>query len=479
MYKESIENPEKFWGKLGRDLVSWDQDFKTVKSGTLTNGDISWFLEGRLNASYNCVDRHAIKDPKKPAIIYEADDVNEGRTITYGELLREVSQLAWTLKEMGVKKGDTVALYLPMIPEAVIAFLAISRIGAVHSVVFAGFSSGSLADRVNDANSKVVITTDEGKRGGKVIGTKKIVDEALKKCPGVTGVLVFKRTGTDVPWTKDRDLWWHEEVEKWPNYYPPESMASEDPLFLLYTSGSTGKPKGVMHSTAGYLLGAAATGKYVFDIQDDDVFFCGGDVGWITGHTYVVYAPLMLGCATVVFEGTPAYPNFSRYWDVIDRHSVTQFYVAPTALRLLKRAGDEHIDHKMHKLRVLGSVGEPIAAEVWKWYHEKIGKQEAHIVDTYWQTETGSHVITPLAGITKTKPGSASFPFFGIEPVIIDPVSGEEVKGNDVEGVLAFKQAWPSMARTVWGAHKRYMDTYLNVYKGYYVSTDVPAPEPD
>lgn len=470
LYKQSIEQPNEFWGKMARDLLSWDRDFKTVHSGTLENGDNAWFVEGQLNASYNCVDRHAFKNPDKPAIIYEADEPGEGRVITYGELLREVSRTAHVLKQMGVKKGDSVALYLPMIPEAVIAFLAVTRIGAVHSVVFAGFSSGSLSDRVIDANSKVVITTDEGKRGGKTIGTKKIVDEALKKCPDVTGVLVYKRTGADVPWTKGRDFWWHEETEKYPNYLAPEPVNSEDPIFLLYTSGSTGKPKGVMHATGGYLIGAAATGKYVFDIHDDDVFFCGGDVGWITGHTYVVYAPLLLGVTTVVFEGTPAYPDFSRYWDVIEKHNVTQFYVAPTALRLLKRAGDEHIHHKMEKLRVLGSVGEPIAAEVWKWYHESIGKEEAHIVDTYWQTETGSHVITPLAGITPTKPGSASLPFFGIEPAIIDPVSGEEIKGNDVEGVLAFKQAWPSMARTVWGAHKRYMDTYLNVYKGYYVS---------
>ncbi|ETN43212.1 acetyl-coenzyme A synthetase [Cyphellophora europaea CBS 101466] len=479
MYKESIEQPDKFWGKLARELLTWDRDFVTTKSGTLANGDASWFLGGQLNASYNCVDRHALKNPDKPAIIYEADEPNEGRTITYGELLREVSRLAWVLKSMGVKKGDTVALYLPMIPEALIAFLAITRIGAIHSVVFAGFSSGSLADRVNDANSKIVITTDEGKRGGKIIGTKKIVDEALKKCPDVSGVLVYKRTGADVPWTKDRDLWWHEEVEKWPSYLPPVPIDAEDPLFLLYTSGSTGKPKGVMHTTAGYLLGCAATAKYVWDLHDDDVFFCGGDVGWITGHSYVVYAPLLSGCATVVFEGTPAYPNFSRYWDVIDRHTVTHFYVAPTALRLLKRAGNEHVNHEFKKLRVLGTVGEPIAAEVWKWYNEIIGKEQAHIIDTYWQTETGSNVITPLAGITPTKPGSASFPFFGIEPHIIDPVSGEEVSGNDVEGVLAFKQAWPSMTRTVWGAHKRYMDTYLNVYKGYYFTGDGAARDKD
>lgn len=455
---------------MARELLTFDKDFQTTRSGSFANGDVAWFVEGRLNASFNCVDRHALKDPNKTAIIYEADEPSEGRTITYGELLREVSRVAWALKQQGVKKGDTVAIYLPMIPEALIAFLACSRIGAVHSVIFAGFSSDSLRDRVLDAGSKVVITADEGRRGGKVIGTKRIVDEALKQCPDVTSVLVFKRTGAEVPWTAGRDLWWHEEVEKYPNYFPPEPVNSEDPLFLLYTSGSTGKPKGVMHTTAGYLLGAAMTGKHVFDIHDDDRFFCGGDVGWITGHTYVVYAPLLLGCATVVFESTPAYPNFSRYWDVIEKYQVTQFYVAPTALRLLKRAGDEHIKHQMEHLRILGSVGEPIASEVWKWYFEKVGKEEAHICDTYWQTETGSHVITPLGGITPTKPGSASLPFFGIEPAIIDPVSGDEITGNDVEGVLAFKQPWPSMARTVWGAHKRYMDTYLNVYKGYYVS---------
>lgn len=381
LYDESIKDPDAFWSKTAREYLTWDKDFSTAHTGSFANGDNAWFLEGRLNASYNCVDRHAAKNPDKVAIIFEADEPNEGRNITYGELLREVSRVAWTLRQRGVKKGDTVAIYLPMIPEAVIAFLACSRIGAVHSVVFAGFSSDSLRDRVLDAQSKVVITTDEGKRGGKVIGTKKIVDDALAQCPEVSTCLVFKRTGADVPWTKGRDLWWHEEVEKYPNYIPPESMNSEDPLFLLYTSGSTGKPKGVMHNTAGYLLGAALTGKYVFDIHDDDRFFCGGDVGWITGHTYVVYAPLLLGVATVVFESTPAYPNFSRYWDVIDKHQVTQFYVAPTALRLLKRAGDEHVHHEMKHLRILGSVGEPIAAEVWKWYFEIVGKEKCHVVD--------------------------------------------------------------------------------------------------
>ncbi|KAL1912721.1 acetyl-coenzyme A synthetase 2 [Sporothrix stenoceras] len=472
LYQESIKEPEKFWARQARELLTWQRDFQTVKSGSLENGDCAWFLEGQLNASYNCVDRHAFKDPNRVAIIYEADEPNDGRNLTYGELLREVCKTAYVLKQMGVKKGDAVAIYLPMIPEALIAFLAITRIGAVHSVVFAGFSSDSLRDRVIDAECKVVITTDEGKRGGKLIGTKKIVDDALKQCPDVRHVLVYKRTGADVPFTKGRDLWWHEEVEKWPSYIAPEPMNSEDPLFLLYTSGSTGKPKGVMHTTGGYLVGAAATGKYVFDIHEGDRYFCGGDVGWITGHTYVVYAPLLLGVATVVFEGTPAYPDFSRYWDIIEKHKVTQFYVAPTALRLLKRAGDQYVKHEMKHLRVLGSVGEPIAAEVWKWYFETVGKEEAQVVDTYWQTETGSNVITPLAGVTPTKPGSASLPFFGIEPAIIDPVSGEEITGNDVEGVLAFKQAWPSMARTVWGSHKRYLDTYLNVYKGYYFTGD-------
>ncbi|KAF2724075.1 acetate--CoA ligase [Polychaeton citri CBS 116435] len=475
LYTQSIKEPEKFFAQQARELLSWERDFQTTRSGSLAGGDVAWFLEGKLNASYNCIDRHAAKDPNKPAIIYEADEMGGGRTISYGELLRETSKLAWTLKQMGVRKGDTVAIYLPMIPEAIVAFMACVRIGAVHSVVFAGFSADSLRDRIIDAESKVVITSDEGKRGGKLINTKKIVDEALRQCPDVKHCLVFKRTGAEVPWTKNRDLWWHEETEKWPAYFAPETISSEDPLFLLYTSGSTGKPKGVMHTTAGYLLGAAMTGKYVFDIHDTDVFFCGGDVGWITGHTYVVYAPLLLGVATVVFEGTPAYPSFSRYWDVCEKHKVTQFYVAPTALRLLKRAGDEHVKHQMKDLRVLGSVGEPIAAEVWKWYHEIVGKEEAHIVDTYWQTETGSHVITPLGGVTPTKPGSASLPFFGIEPAIIDPVSGDEIHGNDVEGVLAFKQPWPSMARTVWGAHKRYMDTYLNVYKGYYFTGDGAA----
>jgi len=471
-YQESIENPTKFWGEMAQDLLHWDIPFKTVQNGSFKDGDVSWFAEGRLNACYNAVDRHAFRTPDKVAIIYEADEPSEGRNITYGELLREVSRLANALKKLGVRKGDTVAVYLPMVPEAIVALLAIVRIGAIHSVVFAGFSSGSLRDRVEDAKSKVVITADEGKRGGKSIGTKRIVDDALEGCECVENVIVFRRTGAEVPMKEGRDLWWHEEVSKYPTYCPCELQASEDPLFLLYTSGSTGKPKGVLHTTGGYLVGAAATAKYVFDLHEGDVLGTAGDVGWITGHTYVVYAPLLLGMTTLVFEGTPAYPNFSRYWDIIDKHKITQFYVAPTALRLLKRAGDHHIKHDLSSLRVLGSVGEPIAEEVWSWYHNKIGKEECHIVDTYWQTETGSHIITPLGGVTPTKPGSATLPFFGINPVIIDPVSGEELHGNDVEGVLAVKNPWPSMARTVWNSHQRFLDTYLNVYPGYYFTGD-------
>lgn len=415
MYKESITNPTKFWGTKARELISWYTDFQTVRSGSLQGGDNAWFVEGTLNACYNLVDRHAFKDADRVAITYEADEPTDGRNVTYGELLRNVSQIAWTLKQMGVRKGDTVAIYMPMIPEAIVAMLACARLGAIHSVVFAGFSADSLRDRVIDAGSRVVITTDEGKRGGKLIGTKKIVDDALKQCPGVSHVLVYKRTGADIPFTQGRDFWWHEEVEKWPAYFPPVPVNSEDPLFLLYTSGSTGKPKGIMHTTGGYLVGAAATGKYVFDIHDGDRYFCGGDVGWITGHTYVVYAPLLLGVTTVVFEGTPAYPTFSRYWDIIEKHKITHFYVAPTALRLLKRAGDEHVRAQMQHLRVLGSVGEPIAAEIWKWYFEVVGKEESQIIDVsygcfvllFFLHQLGSRNLCRHTGKQKRAPTSS------------------------------------------------------------------------
>lgn len=387
--------------------------------------------------------------------------------------MAEVSRVAGVLRSFGVGKGDSVAVYLPMIPEALIALLAISRLGAVHSVIFAGFSSGSLRDRINDAGSKVVITTDEGRRGGKSVYTKKIVDEGIKDAPTVENVLVFKRTGNAVPWTEGRDHWWHEEVAKHRSYLAPIPVSAEDPLFLLYTSGSTGSPKGVVHVTGGYLLGAASTCKYVFDIHPDDILFTAGDVGWITGHTYAFYGPLLLGATTVIFEGTPAYPSYSRYWEIVEKYKCTQFYVAPTALRLLKRAGEEFIKkHDLSSLRTLGSVGEPIAADIWEWYNEHIGNKDCHITDTYWQTETGSHIIAPLAGVTPMKPGSATMPFFGIDLVLIDPVSGEEIKGNDVEGVLCIRKPWPSIARTVYGSHNRYLETYLKPYPGYYFTGD-------
>ncbi|GKU07147.1 unnamed protein product [Fusarium langsethiae] len=478
MHQLSVTEPDAFWGNLAHELLTWERDFHTVKSGSLIEGNPSWFLGGKLNASFNCVDRHALKNPNKVAIIHETDDGTNGQSITYGELLKQASKVSWALKDLGVKKGDTVAIYMPMIPEALVAILACTRIGAVHSVVFAGFSAGSLRDRVENAKSKVIITTDESQRGGRTIGIKKIVDEALSTLEGVQ-TLVFKRTGADVAWVEGRDHWWHEQVAKWPSYIAPEAMDAEDPLFLLYTSGSTGKPKGVLHTTGGYLVGAAATGKYVFDIHDQDRYFCAGDVGWITGHTYVVYAPLLLGVSTVVFEGTPTFPNASRFWDIIANHKITHFYVAPTALRLLKRAGSDPVDHDTNSLRVLGSVGEPIAPEIWKWYYDVIGKGNCHIVDTYWQTETGSHVVTPLAGVTPTKPGSACLPFFGIDTVLIDPVSGVELQGNGVEGVLAFKSSWPSMARTVYGDHQRFEETYLKVYPGYYFTGDGAARDED
>ncbi|KAF9123088.1 acetyl-CoA synthetase [Mortierella sp. 14UC] len=474
MHRQSIDHPEEFFGKLATELLSWSKPFHTVRHGGLDHGDIAWFLEGQLNASYNCVDRHAVAAPNKVAIIYEADEPNQAENITYGQLLRQVSQLAGALRARGVRKGDTVAIYMPMIPETVVALLACARIGALHSVVFAGFSAEALRDRIKDANSRLVLTSDQGKRGGKTIETKKIVDEALKSCPSVETVIVCQRTGaSEVPMTPGRDVWWGEEVSRQPNYLAPEVMYSEDPLFLLYTSGSTGQPKGVMHTTAGYLLGAAATVKYVFDYHPGDIFACMADVGWITGHTYIVYGPLALGATTILFESIPTYPTPSRYWELIAKHKVTQFYTAPTAIRALRRLGDSWLEgHDLSSLRVLGTVGEPINPEAWHWYNDKVGKGRCAIVDTYWQTETGSHIVTPLPGAIATKPGSATFPFFGIDLAILDPVTGKELAGNDVTGVLAVKRAWPSIARTIYGDHKRFTDTYLHPYPGYYFTGD-------
>lgn len=487
MYKQSIEDPAAFFGEQAEKLLAWDRPFDISRypesmKHDFKDGDLpAWFLGGQLNACYNAVDRWAIETPNKAAIIYEGDEPDTGAIISYAELLRQICKLSAALVKLGVKKGDTVAVYLPMVPEAIVTLLAITRIGAVHSVVFAGFSSTSLKDRIVDADSRIVITADESKRGGKTIETKKIVDEALKDLPQVRNVLVFKRTGSShVPFNTGRDLWWHEELAKYGNYFPPTPVQSEDPLFLLYTSGSTGKPKGIQHNTAGYLLGALLTTKYTFDVHQDDILFTAGDVGWITGHTYVVYGPLLNGATTVVFEGTPAYPDYSRYWQIVDKYKVNQFYVAPTALRLLKRAGTSFIEkYKLDSLRVLGSVGEPIAAEVWQWYNDHIGRGNAHIVDTYWQTESGSHLLTPLSGVTPTKPGSASLPFFGIDARILDPVTGEELVEDGVEGVLAIKNAWPSIARGIFNDYNRFIDTYLGAYPGYYFTGDGAARDKD
>ncbi|KAG7694124.1 hypothetical protein KL930_002912 [Ogataea haglerorum] len=473
MYKQSIEDPEGFFGPLARQYLDWDKDFKVVKSGSLANGDVAWFLGGELNACYNCVDRHAFANPDKTAIIFEADNEEQSRKLTYGELLNQVSQVAGVLKSWGIQKGDTVAIYLPMTPEALIAMLAVVRLGAIHSVIFAGFSAGSIRDRVSDAGCKAVITCDEGKRGGKIINTKKIVDEGLKECPTVEKVLVYKRTGSDVPMKEGRDFFWDEECDKFPKYCPPVPVNSEDPLFMLYTSGSTGAPKGVVHCTGGFLLGALLTTKYVFDVQSQDVLFTAGDVGWITGHSYALYGPLSIGAATIVFEGTPAYPDYGRFWKIVEKHRATHFYVAPTALRLLKKSGEAEIEkYDLSSLRTLGSVGEPIAAEIWEWYDQKIGKSLCHISDTYWQTESGSHLIAPLAGAVPTKPGAATLPFFGVDAVIIDPVTGKVLEGNDVEGVLAVRSSWPSLARTVYKNHHRYVETYLKPYPGFYFTGD-------
>ncbi|CCD22282.1 uncharacterized protein NDAI_0A01240 [Naumovozyma dairenensis CBS 421] len=474
LYDQSINDPEKFFGEKANEFLAWDKPFTKVKSGSLEHGDAAWFLNGELNASYNCVDRHAFVDPNKPAIIYEADDENENRTITFGELLRQVSQVAGVLKSWGVKKGDTVGVYLPMIPEAIVAMLAVARLGAIHSVIFAGFSAGSLKDRIVDAGCKVVITCDEGKRGGKTVHTKKIVDEGLNGVDSVSHILVFQRTGSEgISMKAGRDFWWHQEIEKQRRYLPAVPCNAEDPLFLLYTSGSTGTPKGVVHTTGGYLLGAALTTRYVFDIHPEDVLFTAGDVGWITGHTYALYGPLVLGTATIIFESTPAYPDYGRYWRIIERHRATHFYVAPTALRLIKRVGEAEIaKYDTSSLRVLGSVGEPISPDLWEWYHEKVGNKDCVVCDTMWQTESGSHLIAPLAGAVPTKPGSATVPFFGIEACIIDPVTGVELEGNDVEGVLAVKNTWPSMARSIWNNHSHYINTYLKPYPGYYFTGD-------
>ena len=472
-YEESMKQNATYWAGKAREHISWFRDFDTPMIGGFEHGDVAWFLNGQLNVSTNCIDRHVEKNGDKVAIIWESDEPNESQHITYNQLLRETCRVANAMKAAGVQKGDTVAIYMPMIPELAYVMLACTRIGAPHSIVFAGFSSQALRDRIIDAKSKWVFTTDEGKRGGRTLPLKKTVDSAIKGLDCVEKVFVFQRTNNPaVKMNPEIDIDMTVELAKQRPYCVAEKMDSEDTLFILYTSGSTGSPKGVAHSTAGYLLYTMMTSKYVFDIRPDDIYACVADCGWITGHSYIVYGPLANGATTVMFESTPMYPDCGRYWDVVQRHRITQFYTAPTAIRALMAHGDESVKkYDRGTLRILGTVGEPINPEAWKWYYDVVGEQKCMIVDTYWQTETGGHMGTGLPGVTLMKPGSCSLPFFGIEFALVDD-QGKELIGNSVEGRLCVKRPWPGMARTVYGDHNRYLNVYMKPYPGYYFTGD-------
>jgi acetyl-CoA synthetase len=474
MYKESIDNPDGFWAEQANKYVSWFKPWDTVSDWSFDQEDlhIEWFKNAKLNVSYNCLDRHLEKRGDQVAIIWEGDSPEDDRKITYKELHEEVSRFANVLKDRGVQKGDRVSLYLPMIPEAAVAMLACTRIGAIHSIVFGGFSPDALASRINDSDCKVVITSDQSMRGGRKIPLKVNADTAIDNCPGVTTCIVVRRGGDDVAWTEGRDIWYDEAIAAASPDCPPEEMDSEDPLFILYTSGSTGTPKGVLHSTGGYLVQAAMTHEAVFDYKDGDVYWCTADVGWVTGHTYIVYGPLANGATTLMFEGIPTYPDISRFWQVVDKHKVNIFYTAPTAIRSLMGAGNGPVESTSREtLRVLGTVGEPINPEAWEWYHGVVGNGKCPIVDTWWQTETGSHMMTPLPGAHALKPGSATAPFFGVHPVLLDD-EGNEIEGNPASGNLAIDRPWPAMIRTVFGDHKRFYETYFSMFKGYYFTGD-------
>ena len=471
MYQESIDNPERFWAEQAEEFITWYKKWDNVLDWDYHKGHIRWFEGASLNVSYNCIDRHLDKRGDQTAIIWEGDDPNDDKHITYKKLHQEVCKLSNVLKSRGVKKGDRVCIYMPMIPEAAYAMLACTRIGAVHSVVFGGFSPDSLRDRILDSDCQTVITADEGVRGGKNVPLKANTDIALQECPNVSTVLVVKRTGGNIDWHDSRDCWYHEQVSTVSDECEPEHMGAEDPMFILYTSGSTGKPKGVLHTTGGYLLFAAITHKYVFDYKDGEVYWCTADVGWVTGHTYIVYGPLCNGAITMMFEGVPNYPDGSRFWQVCDKHNVASFYTAPTAIRALISLGNDLVNKTSRKsLRILGSVGEPINPEAWEWYYHVVGDGRCPIVDTWWQTETGGHMITPLPGATNLKPGSASKPFFGIQPAIVDE-NGKELEG-ECQGNLVMKHPWPGQMRSVYGDHKRFIETYFSQYPGMYFSGD-------
>ncbi|MAB98070.1 MAG: acetate--CoA ligase, partial [Pseudomonadaceae bacterium] len=471
LYRQSVEQPEAFWAEQAKQFLDWFTPWQSVHHVDMRKGHATWFKGGKLNVSYNCIDRHLQQRGEQIAFIWEGDDPSESAHITYNKLHHHVCRLANVLKERGVEKGDRVCIYMPMIPEAAYAMLACTRIGAVHSVVFGGFSPDALRDRILDCDCKMVITADEGVRGGKYIPLKANVDKALQSCPKVDTVVVVQRTEGKIDWQSGRDIWYHEAVHATEADCAPEPMDAEDPLFILYTSGSTGKPKGVLHTTGGYLLQAAMTHKYVFDYHDDDVYWCSADVGWVTGHSYIVYGPLANGATSLIFEGVPNYPDASRFWQVVDKHQVNIFYTAPTALRALMREGDGPVKSTSRSsLRLLGSVGEPINPEAWEWYFNVVGDKRCPIVDTWWQTETGAIMITPLPGATELKPGSATRPFFGVQPVLLDE-QGKEIDGVG-SGVLAMKASWPSQIRSVYGDHQRMIDTYFSAYPGYYFSGD-------
>lgn len=476
MYKASVETPDAFWGEEARQRLDWIEPFTKVKDTDFTLGQvkIKWFEDGVLNVAHNCIDRHLATRGEQTAIIFEPDDPQTpAQHITYNELHEKVSRFANVLLAQGVMRGDRVIIYLPMIPEAAYAMLACARIGAIHSVVFAGFSPDALANRINDCQAKVVITADSAPRGGRRTPLKSNTDAALLHCSDKVRCLVVKHTGDQTTWIEDRDVDVKAMMEQVAPDCPIRPMGAEDPLFILYTSGSTGKPKGVVHSSGGYLLYASMTQQITFDYHDGDVFWCGADVGWVTGHTYIVYGPLANGATTLMFEGVPTWPDASRFWQVIEKHKVNQFYTAPTAIRALMGQGTGFVEgHDLSTLKVLGTVGEPINPEAWNWYNDNIGKGKLPIVDTWWQTETGGHMITPLPGATPTKPGSATLPFFGVQPVVLDPTAGTVIDETKCEGVLAIADSWPGQMRTVWGDHERFEKTYFSDYKGYYFAGD-------
>jgi acetyl-CoA synthetase len=472
MYRQSIEQPDVFWSEQATTFLDWTKPWNQVSEVDMQQGRIAWFNGGELNVSVNCIDRHLPARADQTAIIWEGDELTDDAHITYQQLSEQVCQLANGLRERGVQKGDRVCIYMPMIPEAAYAMLACARIGAIHSVVFGGFSPQSLQDRILDSDCQTVITADEGVRGGRTVPLKENVDEALRNCPNVHSVITVKRTGNQVPWNPARDVWYNELTAHQATAAEPETMGAEDPLFILYTSGSTGKPKGVQHSSAGYLLHAAMSHKYVFDYQDGDIYWCTADVGWITGHSYIVYGPLANGATTLMFEGIPTYPDASRCWQVIDKHQVNVFYTAPTALRQLMAQGDEFVTGSSRaSLHLLGSVGEPINPEAWDWYHRVVGERRCPIVDTWWQTETGGIMITPLPGATALKPGSASRPFFGVQPALMD-AEGNLITEQAASGNLVITGSWPGQIRSVYGDHQRVIDTYYSTYKGYYFTGD-------